>query len=67
MKIIRWMGLRKFRDKQKVPIIVAIPRMEREEAQRSTMARMYCWSSESVIMKFVTSVEEYKSLVAANN
>jgi hypothetical protein len=67
MKIIRWMGLRKCRDKLKVPIIVNIPRMERTEAQRSTMVRMRTCPSESDIATFVTSVEEYKSLGVANN
>jgi hypothetical protein len=67
MKIIRWIGLRKCRDKLKVPRIVSTPRMERTEAQRSTMVRMRSCSSESVIVKFVTSVEEYKSVGVANN
>jgi hypothetical protein len=67
MKIIRWIGLRKCRDKLKVPIIVATPRMERIEAQRSTMVRVWSCSSESDIVKFVTSVKEYKSLGVANN
>lgn len=58
MKTIRWIGLRNCREKQKVPIIVATPRIERIEAQRSTMARVWSWSSESAIVKFVTSVEE---------
>ena len=58
MKIIRWIGLRKCRDEQKVPIMVAIPRMERTEAQRSTISRVWSWSFESDILKFVISVEE---------
>jgi hypothetical protein len=58
MKIIRCIGFRNCREKQKVPIIVAIPKIERIEAERSTMARVWSWCSGRVMVKFVPSVEE---------
>ena len=67
MKIIRWIGLRKCRDELNVPIIVATPRMERTEAQRPTMARVWSCSSESDMVKFVTLVEERGNLGVINN
>lgn len=43
--------MRNCREKPKVPMIVSIPKIERAEAQRSTMAKAFSCSAESVIVE----------------
>jgi hypothetical protein len=58
MKMIRWIGFRKCRERQKVAMIVATPIIEKIEATRSTIVRMCCCSSVSPMLEVVTPVEE---------
>jgi len=43
MKTIRWMGLRNCREREKVPMMVAMPITERMEAERSTIVKISAW------------------------
>ena len=53
MNIIRWIGLRKCREKLNVPIIVATPKMESVEAQRPTIVRTRSCSFDSDMVDVV--------------
>lgn len=55
MKIIRCIGLRKCLEKQKVPIIVATPTMERAEEALPTTPKVWICSAVSDIVKFAPS------------
>lgn len=48
--MIRWIGLRKYRDKQNAPMIINDPKIDRTEVTRPVIPIISNCSSESVIL-----------------